>query len=1063
MDTADDPTDWSIDRVVRELCGNEPSWELPTHGSRPDPTALEKTLRKQEVSGSVFLNDVNDEVMRQDFQIKVLGRRSFLHHAIRELRLRSPKYQAYTQKHAVPSMVSYAANGNVIHSQNGFVHQPIAQGNAWPHPALFSQTPSYITPSDTPENKRRKLDEDLHDGDPEAHFEEPEQELPAIAVAPLTSAAPGVVAVVEVNGKKRKRMAPILITPQADPNSQQNNVAEATDGIAHTPPPVVEEAPIQDAPVPGQVFVDSVGRKRLVPISESRPEVPMASTNIQVDPTLGVKQPSSSTQTPLEGRSIVNATNNSAGYLGKQKLPLDDLFYAGTAVGEELPACGDFAEGFSIAQKALPTGRRRYVNRAMKTFLRFEPRYFTREGKEFAAVIPYSKNFKSKFEKQPFTLFQPNFEGSYVASREDISSSWPEVANTPLALVKTLGAERSVNFNPPGPDMLSGIGSHDFDPSCLEKYNYLEGGDEVLPLFGESDSENEMDEQTWREIEAERGELERPLKESNRPALGVDEINAAIDEGISELALIWKEKKLPKLERKGFSMWQKSRHQDSKKRDVLAAQSKLDDSLRRIDDMRHKILKNYYTSKRQVLSQMSIMEVNVHTREEMQWTIKLLKAKQSPDKPKPLVSLRLSKSPETLLTQSDGMEGEDLLSESEGSSSDDDLRSFIEEDPETEQESEHELNLADGEGSDDESVSSGDSISEVVPVLPVSPSSSASPASSTRKIVLKVTPKSPGGSARLFISPSANQSPESARSPQATPTKPLKNDPSPIIKTPSAPHNNFIDLSTLTSSDEGGKHKFIDLVTPEKGRNHSSPIKISDEDTGPSSPSPLKPYTDLNAITQAEIDELEGKGIEVLLKTIFQHMREERCARLYRIISGTPVNEVWTLMSRVIDSLEKSRRGVFAFVGKPEIRTVMWLFEIYLDGKHHPYSNSFSDISIEKLRNNRPDHLGPFCMLCHEVLTSLLDGKQILLAPKSTNKRKRMPNHDHEEYCEAEVVEDVDDEDGEPRSAVRRRRPEPLTTYVINSSLLCLILTYTGQARMITRQPTSLRPKKRRS
>lgn len=43
--------------------------------------------------------------------------------------------------------------------------------------------------------------------------------------------------------------------------------------------------------------------------------------------------------------------------------------------------------------------------------------------------------------------------------------------------------------------------NNDFDH--LEKYNHLEGGDEVLPLYGESGSENEYDDETWAKLKSE--------------------------------------------------------------------------------------------------------------------------------------------------------------------------------------------------------------------------------------------------------------------------------------------------------------------------------------------------------------------------------------------------------------------------------------------------------------------------------------------------------------------------------------------------------------------------------
>ncbi|CAG8972017.1 hypothetical protein HYALB_00008302 [Hymenoscyphus albidus] len=1042
-DMADDPFDWSIDRVVQELCGNKPSWETSIHASRLDPTELEKNLREQEIDGCVLLVNVNDKVLTKDFNIKVVGRRAFVHNAIKELRKRSPKYQAFVGKETAPSIASYHPSSG-IHSPNGMAHQSNGQINTWPNLALLSQPPSYITPSETPDdNKRRKLGDESNAGDAEAQFEEPAPELerePAATADPKTSVAPGVVAIVEINGKKRKRLEPILLTtqtsnsndtvecaddvahtPHASPPLDSQHVAEAANDIALTPAPVIEDVPVQDTPAPGQMFVDSTGRKRPIPINESRPEMSITNKDIQVDPAPQSEQLLPSTYVPLKGRTTDNLAKSFAGYLGKQKMPVDDLFYASTPVGKELPSGDDIGEEFFMVQGALPTGLRLYVNNAMKNFLRSKPRFFTRDGKEFAAVMPYSTNFKSEFENQHFTLFQPDLEGKYTASREELSSSWPEV-NPKMSLTteNILGEERSVRFNLPGPDMLSGIGNQPkFDPSMLEKYNYLEGGDEVLPLYGESDSDNEVDEQTWREMENERGEkLERPLRQSRKPALSTDEVNSAINEGISALQLVWKRDQLPKLEVKGYRMWQKSKNQKSKKRDVAAAQFKLDFSLRHIDNMRQEITKNTYTSIKQVLKQTGIMEVDVYNCEVMRWTIQLLESKISPDKPKQLVSLRVSKTPEKLPIKLDDTEGEDLDTESEGRSSDDDMGSFIEEDSATEQDVEHQLDLADSEATDDESVASDKNLAQVLPVSSVSPAT---------KINWKVARRSPEGSGRLAVSPSASYGSESAQNPRTRPSTPSKDEPSALIRTPSAKPSNFIDLSILTSSDDGGRSKYIDLITPQKAKKLNSPIKISDDDTEPSTPhNELAAYVDINTIPEALKDayaKLTSEGdVGRLLGLVLQRMREDRKERTRNFLSETKVDQIQTAMAHEMEASSGHCS---------DIKLVMWLFKIYIDCKYIPFSPTLTNAFVASIRDHEDIQLAPFCTICHELLDPSSKAIQLVSVKESTEsskKRKKGPRRKKDRSGRSEAASDVDEEDGEPLSAIRRRRPETLAT-----------------------------------
>ena len=97
-----DPWDWEVDRVVQELCSTNRSWQ-PRSSSMTisDPASLEKALRQHEVTGSVLLVDVDDGVMKDDFGLRVLGRRAFVRFAITALRLQSAQYQAlgYQSQH----------------------------------------------------------------------------------------------------------------------------------------------------------------------------------------------------------------------------------------------------------------------------------------------------------------------------------------------------------------------------------------------------------------------------------------------------------------------------------------------------------------------------------------------------------------------------------------------------------------------------------------------------------------------------------------------------------------------------------------------------------------------------------------------------------------------------------------------------------------------------------------------------------------------------------------------------------------------------------------------------
>ena len=92
----DDPWDWSVDRVIRELCTEERSWEPSKQvQSMPDLQIFGDILQEEEVTGTVLLTDVDEKVLKEDLKLKKLGQRSFVTGAIQELRLKSLKYQIH--------------------------------------------------------------------------------------------------------------------------------------------------------------------------------------------------------------------------------------------------------------------------------------------------------------------------------------------------------------------------------------------------------------------------------------------------------------------------------------------------------------------------------------------------------------------------------------------------------------------------------------------------------------------------------------------------------------------------------------------------------------------------------------------------------------------------------------------------------------------------------------------------------------------------------------------------------------------------------------------------------
>jgi hypothetical protein len=681
---------------------------------------------------------------------------------------------------------------------------------------------------------------------------------------------------------------------------------------------------------------------------------------------------------------------------------VDDVFYAGVEPGKELSLSSD-EEELCSGPSDISLGRRLYVNRMMRHFLRSEPRTFTRGDKNFTAVVPYDPKLVPRFQKASFTLYAASTGGRVHARREEIPS-WPEIDPEADAekFFPNIG-EYSATFNPVGPDMLNGLGSYDdWDPSSLEKYHNLEGGDTVLPVYGESDEENEYDEETWLEIEAEKGhKLERPLRKLRNPPISDNEVNAALDRSIAGFVAKWTETKLPKLQLKAFRLWNKSRKLKTYKSDISTAQNALSHLNQRITALRNEILLEIWTSETQVLRQATILEPTVFDREVASWKLAVLKRKTSPEKPSHASLIRPKKS--TIRDDEQEGEGESLDSDS---SSDDELDDFIIDDDLMDLEEavagEHELDLADGEGSEDDGTMSDGSLSEpraVTPVKSLKAVQKDSPATSTS------SRRSPPNSEKEGHSMATPSNDEEPTLPQHRPST-------------ESSVGNMIDL-TMLSSDSGPE--IIDLSTPKKKKGK---ITLYSRKSPPSSPIPLESEqtpdrNNLPALKNpAGIGKYPNQAWEdildrdrLLISILFQ-MESPLRTRIFDFISPITESELWLNMAQVMTSCRYSNRGVKG-MDKHMSETLaifIRLFESYSDCRSYSYRTLPTASEIIKVEENQKAYFTPFFKL-FKKLPGYFD-------PQTSSKPSSLPA-EQKFGCSKD---EEDDEDGEPIPGTRRRR-----------------------------------------
>jgi hypothetical protein len=992
----DDPWDWSTDRVVCEFCTSNRSWPLRSASMAiPNSALLEslaKALREQEITGDTLLMDVDSTVMQNSLGLRTVGQRAFVQCGINALRLRSTGYQAYIKANK-PENTAGSKAIRLLHdfcevietirgAVPGLLHGQPRQTHSIANVDQLPLQPVNYTSLTHSDIARLR---DVDDEDQNAKRRRLDTAVPVNSGAPLFAdggnlldnphgehgiLTPDLERSSDLaldSGKKRKRIAPTLITSEIDPDrcrgipsaadvinlnhfSSRDNISDVTE--------VVGQNPATEHGVP---FVDNNGRRRVVPLLEvyhSNPSRP--GLEVQSSPTLNnAASPRLSIKSKNSGRSKAKTVVPS--YLGRSKMAAENFFYPETAIGKDLPEQSNPVE-FSSLSKGITNGQRLYAHGLMKRFLLSPSQHFVRGAEAFSAVIPYSKKLVSRFQKQSFTLYYTHDDGMVRARREEVAS-WPELDDGAASItqVTAMNSYSSV-FNPTGPGILDNVGGYEesFDLSYLEnKYKYLKDGDDVLTIYGHSDEENEYDAATWKEIEEERGEkLDRPLRQTTRSQISSQEVSEAIDRGITQLAEEWINKKLPKQKMRGFRLWKKSRKEHDECVRIAAAHADLQNINRRISNMRKEILDDIWTSKAQVLRQVSIMEVDVFTREELNWKIRLLKQNVCPEKP---LRTSLGTTPKKLNAPLDVKQGESIESERDTSSSDDSLDDFVVADellPTPEQEF-HELDLADAEdeanGKSVETTHSQEcAVTHGNPVL----SEIRSFPSSTTEIRMPI------------------QGNDRNQTSLATPID--------------RQEVQFYDL-TMISSDESstGRPNKINLVTPQKmksklkrlrQKNSSSPvILVVDSDSDPMPDlDDLPPLHDPAAI--AKLGYIVWARLldkERLLVTVFFKMDKSMREDVLQFVSNKSELNLWNALKPVIDAYANFYEAPEdtvdpAFKGVKGIDRLTFdilsglilLFEIYIDCCYHHWRAPPSKFTISKVIGQKDNQFSPFYKLC---------------------------------------------------------------------------------------------------
>ena len=449
---------------------------------------------------------------------------------------------------------------------------------------------------------------------------------------------------------------------------------------------------------PGVVLTDENGRKRMRPIlvhedeltSENQrplspnPKKTKDTSDLPAPDLPDVKHPNQQQQLSYVKKAKRRADQI---YLGFESMSIDNLVYGDVALGQDfdkgqtvqtLSQSGkpDETDDFNIDPNSnIGKGQRLYVNARMKYLLRAQRLSLKQDGCDHIGFIPYPDIISKKNCPLSITIFSPSPHG-VIASRAN-RSKWARESLVTNATEADEGRDSIFNVADPAPARDE---SEDPEWRALEKWNFMDGEDQILPVYGESDSEGEYDLETWHEMEREQGKIARPLGRSRTAKLTTAEVQAAIDVAMKQIARDWTLKRLPKLKRKEWRLWAKSRRDRSSQIQIASCTCELEKLEVRIAGLRKEIAQEEWSKVSLINKQCKIMQPSIYDIEDYKWKIATLRSQKAPEKLPPAARKpRLAKSLESGEVLEDGEEILTAGTES-SESSEDGLDDFIVED-----------------------------------------------------------------------------------------------------------------------------------------------------------------------------------------------------------------------------------------------------------------------------------------------------------------------------------------------------------------------------------------------
>lgn len=594
-----DPQNWTVDQIVHELCHNpNPRWSTlqPPH-LIPDRQSLEPVFRQNHVDGDTLLA-LEFSMLRDELGIQSLGQRRSIMKAIESLRYHSQSYQQtllrsepLTHVHPRPSpYTTHMSASGLSH----FTQSPTITGLGFMPPPHFNATrsPSVISGIDHLRQRASNLRQTS-----ELEFQQPQAEIPQPRMTPPIDRPMNEA---ESSGHSQTRIVPIdILHASVDAELSKNSCTSSA--LNRTSPAGLNN--------PEKLVLPKKEKKRIAPTLVPRIK------EVATDDTY---------------LSAASKTLQDIFYY-KVDTDWDDQFY-------RLP--DDDSLEFFLQGSPYPTGNQRLIAARLIHFLRQDVQVMP-ESRALAR-LPYGSKRLQPPSSQYFTLIPKgearprvcrieDFPALMLSQNKSRHSAAPHVLQVDLEIPHLKPEKR-----------LSDQDYSDLDDLAYLLDKYPAGdSDDILPVFGDSGDEGELDEETWKEYQAEQVE-----QIASSSALTQEEIENTIDSTLEQYKQDWRDKRLPKVQLKAYRIWMTAAKQNNRQVPLANSQFWKSRSTARLAKLKEALMKDVWQKVADVQHQCQNMELTVHDLEEHSYYIRALQSNSPPPRPSKNALLSLSASVE---------------------------------------------------------------------------------------------------------------------------------------------------------------------------------------------------------------------------------------------------------------------------------------------------------------------------------------------------------------------------------------------------------------------------------